>query len=189
MTVYKYKQSKKGEASYVGPNGEKMPQTIEVTASKLEIGSIVFLYRQGDYESATVSCIEIDPEYKWQRKVTTVTQTGKVDVTKAAASDKSFKLQCSQETAEARMERDMHIALRRKLQSLKGDVLEGSEKFQRSSLWHHRDYKPKNPKLKGYVERFAQFANEIQAMYDEIGRDMDIGQNRATGAGVTKGNT
>lgn len=179
MTTYTY-QSKGNK--YVGPKGEKMPEHISVTASKLEIGSIVFLHTSGGYESATVSGVVVDPKHKWQRNVTTVTQSGKVDVHRTSASDRRFNLQCSKEDAAAKMERDMHITIRRRLQSLKDDIQTGSNELQRRMTID----RPTNPKLKEYVERFAQFAVEVQAMYDEVGRDLDIGQPKTN---VTKGVT
>lgn len=181
MTTFAYK-----DGDHVDPDGNVMPQHKSVTASKLEVTSIIFLKTiyDGPYRSAVVTAIDTVPDSN-QKVVTVVDGSGLVEKIKARPNEKKFELQCSQETLDADRERELNIQLRRNIAKINGEVCAHRDSIKGMLNATKRSYLPsdkpiRNPKVRDYVARFDQFAADLQAMYDEVGADMGISRSKKT---------
>lgn len=180
------------DGQYYTPENEPMPSFKHVGASRLEIGSIIF--RQSRYDAPYITSVvtavdrEVDERgNKGRWKVTLVDGAGGIDVVRTYAGGKDFKLQCSDEELEAMFERQRNIALRRKIAAINSEVCSARDAVKAmarprmSDAWY-RNRKDKgvlaNPKVKSYVERFDDFAAQLQEMYEEIGRDLGLASKK-----------
>jgi hypothetical protein len=95
---------------------------------------------------------------------------GKVDVFETGNGRVwQFERQCSQEVKENVEERSRNIGLRRDIQRLERAV----HRMLDEVSWLAKNGS-KNPKMPEYQGQVAQFALTLDAMYDDLGKDLGL---------------
>lgn len=164
---------------YKDDDGNIRPTCMSVNGNKLKIGDIIFIdegnnHNHSSSRSAVVTAVETK-----KKTVTTVDSNGRTEVHDYRNSWIKFNLQCSQEEIDAANDRLANIKIRRYLSSISSELSQHSTILTKmldpaQKRWKS-DVITKNKKVANYAARLQKFAEEIDAMYREIGRDLKIG--------------